>query len=156
MDSRPRAAFLLATAATACPLAGTYDEREVIELLTFTGTLAAFVVMGSLIFKAAQFVVARIYPKGDAPAWVPQVATLVLALGASFMFELNVLPLVAPYFGGHLASVPLWAAEILTGIALAAIAEGAVTTFNVSMAAIAAIGDKSTSAAPAQDVRRFW
>ncbi len=91
-------------------------------------------------------------------AWVQRVVTLILSMLASFLLQLNILPLIAQEFGGHLADLPLWAAYLLTGIAIAAIAEGAVTAFNGTVTAIASIGDKpaQTPVAPAQDVRRFW
>jgi len=120
--------------------------------MQLTAALTSFLVMGSLVYKAAQILVARIFPKNDAPAWVPQVITLALAIGASFLFQLNVLPAIAPTFGGHLATVPLWAAMLLTGIALAAIAEGAVTTFQAVVSAKAGPVLQSI----AKNLPRFW
>ena len=121
--------------------------------MTMVGTLTAFVVMGALIYKAGTFVVQTILG-GKAPTWVLQVLVLVFGLGASFLFQLNILPMIAPYFGGNLANLPLWAAFILTGIALAAIALGAVTGFQQVVAL------RGTSAAPSQASqnrdRLFW
>jgi len=121
--------------------------------MTLVGALTAFVVMGALIYKAGTFVVQTILG-GKAPTWVLQVLVLFFGLAASFLFQLNVLPLVAPYFGGHLAAVPLWLAFILTGIALAAIALGAVTGFQQVVALRGPIATPS-QVARLRD-RLFW
>ena len=127
-------------------------------MMSFAGAFAAFLTIGAIVYKATGFVMQTVLGGKVKSAWVPQVVTLILSMLASFLFQLNILPLIAQEFGGHLADLPLWAAYLLTGIAIAAIAEGAVTAFNGTVTAIASIGDKpaQTPVAPAQDVRRFW
>ena len=121
--------------------------------MTLVGTLTAFVVMGALIYKAGTFVVQTLLG-GKAPTWVLQVLVLLFGLGAAFLFRLNILPLIAPYFGGQLALLPLWLAFVLTGIALAAIALGAVTGFQ-QVVALRGSGVAPSQVSGVRD-RLFW
>ena len=110
--------------------------------------LTAWVVIGTFVYKLAGFLMNTVFGgRLNKFFWFKQALLLVIAVLVTFGFQLDILPVLAPVFGGHLAPMPLWVAYIITAIVIAAIAEGAVSVFQgVFPAAITTTESKS----------RFW
>lgn len=116
-------------------------------------TLVGLLSVATTLWKISGFLVQRVQSATGGktlPPWVQQVFVLLLGVGAAFLFQMNALSLVAASFGGHIASVTPWAAMLLTGIGLAAVADGAAQAINTAAAVL------SKGTVPVQQSKRLW
>ena len=103
-------------------------------------TLGALTAAATFIFKVGQFLgnlLQKMNGGKPVPAWVPQFLVALVGVAGALLFRWNGLALVSKTLGGSVANIPAWLAEVLTGIGLAAIADGAVSTGKATLAAFA-------------------